>query len=211
MSIHPPAQETAARPVNGSGASHGPATANSGPPEVVLETALEPVATPLGYEIIAVELVGRGRGRIVRVYLDHANGVTLDSCTRMGRLFSAALDAAEESATGPDGAAVRAVLSEPYTLEVSSPGIERLLVKRHHFERFIGARVVVRTHAPLPGAEGAAARQRKFHGHIAAVAADPAAPDDARRGVVHLRGLDGQPDVEIPLVAIRKANLVYEG
>ena len=185
-----------------------------GSAEQLLEDSLDSVTAPLGFEIIAVELVGRGRGRIFRIYLnrrgDDATGVTLDDCTRMGRVISAALDAAELATDASAG--LRGLLADPYTLEVSSPGIERLLTKRHHYERFTGSRVVVRTRRALPGATGELARQRVFHGTINGAVADQVDPDDPRRGLVSIRGLDGGGQVyEIPLTAIKRANLVYEG
>ncbi len=184
-----------------------------GSAEQLLEDSLDPVTTPLGFEIIAIEIIGRGRGRIFRLYLDRRGddaGVTLDDCTRMGRVISAALDAAELATGG--SAALRGLLADPYTLEVSSPGIERLLTKRHHYERFTGSRVVVRTRRALPGATGEQARQRVFHGTINGAVAESAAPEDPRRGMVSIRGLDGGGQVyEIPLTAIKRANLVYEG
>ena len=188
-------------------------TARAGSGAEVLEDLLEPVVATLGFEVIAVELVGRGRTRIFRVYLDRldeAEQVTLDDCTKMGRVISTALDAAEASADSPGSAALRSLLADPYTLEVSSPGIERALTKLAHFERFIGSRVVVRTRRAIPGATGENARQRVFHGTIAGAVAD-AAPSDPRRGTVRVRALDSERVDEIPLTAIKRANLVYEG
>ncbi|MEZ4426085.1 MAG: ribosome maturation factor RimP [Nannocystaceae bacterium] len=169
---------------------------------VLLEQLLEPVAAPLGYEIVAIDVLGRGRGRIVRFYLDAAEGITLDDCTRMGRVISAALDAAE--ADPETSASARALLADPYTLEVSSPGLERPLTKRSHFLRFTGERAVVRTRGPLAGMSGEAARQRTFHGVIVGVTGG----DDERDGVVALRALEGEAVYAIPIPAIRRANLV---
>ncbi len=176
--------------------------APSGDP--VLERVVAPVVETMGFELVHIEWSPSKRHRIVRVYLDHASGVTLEDCARMSRVIENALDAAE---TSPDASDVRAALTGSYTLEVSSPGLERPLVKRSHFERFIGQRAVVRTDVPLD-AEGS---QRTFHGHILATQQDPAAPDDERRGTIVLRDLTGTTTHRIPLTCVRRANLVYEG
>ncbi|HRI08085.1 MAG TPA: ribosome maturation factor RimP [Nannocystaceae bacterium] len=173
-------------------------------PARLIEDVLAPTVAVLGYEVILVEWLGAGRGRIVRVYLDHPDGVTLDDCARMTRIISDALDAAEADPAQP---AVTALLSQPYTLEVSSPGIERPLCKRSHFARHTGKRAVVRTALPL----AAGSNQRTFHGIIVQVDEDPDHPGDDRHGVVALRDTDSEAEHRIPIAAIRRANLVYEG
>lgn len=99
-----------------------------------------PLVEEEGMEIIDIELrreAGR-RGRVLRLYLDKEGGPNLDDLTRVSRLLSELLDA-------------RIDASEPYTLEVSSPGINRLLKKVEHFLRFIGKRVRVRTRESVDG------------------------------------------------------------
>src|SRR5688572_12190043 len=88
----------------------------------LLEDAVEPVARAMGYEVVLLEWLGGRGGRVARIYLDHPNGVSLDDCTRMSRIFSNALDAAEAD---PQMPALAALLAQPYTLEVSSPGLDR--------------------------------------------------------------------------------------
>jgi ribosome maturation factor RimP len=182
-------------------------------PERLLEAVIEPVVATMGLELVHVAWTQSGRHRKLQVFLDRpsvdeadptAGGITLDDCSRMSPIVSNALDAAE--ADPESSAALRRLLEGAYTLEVSSPGLDRPLAKRSHFERFAGHRVTVRTTAPL--SEGS--KQRNFHGWIEGVEADPAAPEDDRRGVVTLRADDGEHH-PIPLVHIRRANLVYEG
>lgn len=170
----------------------------------LLESAVEPVARAMGYEVLLIELAGGRGGRIVRVYLDHPSGVSLDDCTRMSRIFSNALDAAEADPATP---ALTALLATPYTLEVSSPGLDRPLMRLSHFARSVGGRAVVKTRHAIPGA---AADQRTFHGRIVGTAVDPHHPEDDRRGTVALRALDGDTIQDIQLTDIRRANLVYE-
>ncbi|HEY8377716.1 MAG TPA: ribosome maturation factor RimP [Nannocystis sp.] len=170
----------------------------------LLEAAVEPVARAMGFEIVLVEWIG-GRGhRVVRIYLDHPNGVSLDDCTRMSGVLSNALDAAEADPETPE---LAALLSQPYTLEVSSPGVDRPLVRLSHFARFVGSRAVVRTFRPLPGQGGG--DQRTFHGRIVGTEVDAAEPGDDRRGHVLLRALDSDTIYKISLADIRRANLVY--
>jgi len=169
----------------------------------LLEAAVEGAARAMGYEVVLLEWLGGRGGRVARIYLDHPNGVSLDDCTRMSRIFSAALDAAEAD---PETPALAALLAQPYTLEVSSPGVDRPLVRLSHFARVVGGRAVIRTRVALtPGSD-----QKTFHGHIVGTEVDPLHPTDDRRGTVRLRALDGDTVHAIALTDIRRANLVYE-
>ncbi len=113
--------------------------------------AVEPVLGPQGYEVWLVEYVPRSR--VLRMFIDHAQGVSLDDCTRVSHLISDLLDA--------EGYAD--LFGDRYTLEVSSPGLDRRLVKPEHFRRFVGSLAQVRT---VQAEEG----RRKFRGEL--VAAD---------------------------------------
>lgn len=106
-----------------------------------LEALFEPVAEDRGLELVAVELLGSGRNRIVRVTIDRpgataaagerGTGVTIDDCATLSRELSALLD-------------VEDPIEGPFHLEVSSPGVERPLRKRRDFERFVGEEIAVR-------------------------------------------------------------------
>lgn len=171
----------------------------------VLEDVVEPVVETMGFLLCHLEWAGQQGRRILRVYLDHPDeqrGVTLDDCAKLNRILSNALDAAE---VAPEAGRLAKLLSGAYVLEVSSPGIERPLSRRSHFERFVGKRAKVRTYAPLE--EGS--NQRTFHGRIEATQPDPARPEDDREGLIVLAGDDGQHT--IALNRIRRANLEYEG
>jgi ribosome maturation factor RimP len=203
-------------PSSGEGA-HGSEAEAGGPggrqaaAVVLLESAVEPLVEDLGYELLLLEWLGAGKRRLMRLYIDSPSGVTIEDCTRLGRVLSNALDA-RESAAGAEGSEVRdpvlaALLGKPYTLEVSSPGVDRPLTRRRHFAEHLGGRVKLETWAPLePGSA-----EKKFYGRIAAVEEDPAAPDDQRRGVVTVHDADGDRTLRIPLPRIRRANLVWEG
>lgn len=98
-----------------------------------IQALIEPTLTGMGYELVALERVGRG---LLRLYIDKPGGVVIDDCVRVSnqltRLFM--------------------VENVDYErLEVSSPGLDRPLVKEADFVRFAGERVNLRLHAPIEG------------------------------------------------------------
>ncbi|MBI2358474.1 MAG: ribosome maturation factor RimP [Deltaproteobacteria bacterium] len=139
-----------------------------------------PVAADEGMEIIDIELrreAGK-RGRVLRLYLDKEGGPNLDDLTRISRQLSDLLDAELE-------------VSEPYTLEVSSPGVNRLLRRVEHFVRFVGKRVRVRTREAVEG-------RRSFLGLLKEV--------DGGEIVVVQEGTE----FRIPLSLIERANYEHD-
>jgi ribosome maturation factor RimP len=98
-----------------------------------LSALLEPVVSATGYDLEAVSVTQAGRRSVVRVIVDGDEGVSLDAVAEISQSVSAALDA-DDSAMG----------SAPYTLEVSSPGIERPLTLPRHWRRNTGRLVSVR-------------------------------------------------------------------
>ncbi len=103
-----------------------------------LKALMEPILEAEDAELVDLELAG-SRGRpVIRAYVDTEEGVTLDECARLSRLLERELE---------DVGAV----PERYVLEVSSPGLERPLTKRGHFERFAGREVEIRLYAKRDG------------------------------------------------------------
>lgn len=103
-----------------------------------LKALMEPILEAEDAELVDLELAG-SRGRpVIRAYVDTEEGVTLDECARLSRLLERELE---------DVGAV----PERYVLEVSSPGLERPLTKRRHFERFAGREVEIRLYAKRDG------------------------------------------------------------
>lgn len=98
----------------------------------------EPLVTHEGLEIVDVEFHRESRGMVLRFYLDRQGGISLDDLTRVSRQLGDVLD-------------VHDAVPGPYTLEVSSPGINRRLRRPDHFLRYLGQRVRVRTIAPRDG------------------------------------------------------------
>jgi len=103
-----------------------------------LRQLAQPVVESLGYELWHLEMVGGGNNSLLRVYIDHENGIALEDCERVSRELSAMLD-------------VEDPMSQRYRLEISSPGLDRPLVTEAHFERFIGEKVRVTLYAPVEG------------------------------------------------------------
>ncbi len=103
-----------------------------------LAQLIEPVVTALGYELVAIEHRRGTRSILLRVYIDSPDGIGVDDCSRVSHQLSGVLDVEEP-------------IAGQYTLEVSSPGLDRLLVKPQDYERFAGQMVKVRLHALLEG------------------------------------------------------------
>ena len=99
---------------------------------------IEPLIGRLGYELVELEhTAGRGSG-VVRLFIDRPEGVGLEDCERVSREVAALLDVEDPIPTA-------------YTLEVSSPGFDRVLRTQAHFARFLGSRVHVELAAPREG------------------------------------------------------------
>jgi ribosome maturation factor RimP len=108
---------------------------------------LQPAITAMGYELVGVEYRHGGQGGgLLRVYIDSAQGITVEDCGRVSYQVSGLLD-------------VKDPIAGRYTLEVSSPGLDRLLFKRGDYERFVGSRVKLRLASPREG-------RRKYQGRL---------------------------------------------
>jgi ribosome maturation factor RimP len=139
---------------------------------------VRPVVEGLGYELWDLEYAtGRGHG-LLRVYIDAEPSITLEDCERVSRAVSEVLDE-EDPVPGH------------YTLEVSSPGLERTLRTAGQFARFVGESVYVELAEPLEG-------RRRYKGRLRAAGAETVEIEvDGRRHV-------------LPIAGIRKAHLAPE-
>jgi ribosome maturation factor RimP len=129
-------------------------------------------------ELVILEEAGSRRQKIVRLYIDHPAGVTHDLCARVSGVVGRALDEADAF----EGA---------YSLEVSSPGIERPLRKRSHFEAQLGKRIYVKTRVPVGGS-------KIWQGTLLEVGTDEIVVQEAGR------------EARIPLGEVASAHLIYE-
>ena len=111
-----------------------------------LETIIEPIVTSLEYSLWGIDYVSRGRESLLRIYIDSENGIFLDDCVKVSRQVSAVLD-------------VEDPIADEYTLEVSSPGVDRPLFKLEQYAMFAGSMVSVRLRMPFEG-------RRRFKGVI---------------------------------------------
>lgn len=138
----------------------------------------------MGMELVEVEYVRAGRDAVLRLFIDREGGVTLDDCADVSHELSAVLD-------------VEDVIPCQYTLEVSSPGLDRPLKKPSDYERFTGRLVKVKTYEPMQ--DDAGNRRKTFLGHLEGLV----------DGVVRVRLTEGQT-ASIPLDRVAKANLEFE-
>lgn len=117
-----------------------------------LEALIGPVVESLGYQLWGVEFKSQGKQSMLRIYidsLDKEKGIQLDDCEIVSRQVSGALD-------------VEDPITEEYTLEVSSPGVDRQLYTLEHFAAWAGAEVNVRLRVPFEG-------RRKYRGIVKGV------------------------------------------
>lgn len=129
---------------------------------------VEPVVTGMGYDLVDTQV--SGRGRLVRIFIDKAGGVTVDDCAEVSRQLVRVLE-------------VEGIDYE--RLEVSSPGLDRPLRKVADFERFAGQRVDVRMR--MPDASG----RRRFVGQLQGVQGEAATVIvDGRAVALELSGME---------------------
>jgi ribosome maturation factor RimP len=115
-----------------------------------LSQLLGPVVASRGVELWELEYATRPGGGLLRLYIDSPQGITVDDCERVSRAVSDVLDEQDP-------------IPGEYTLEVSSPGLDRVLRKREHFARFAGEQVRVEMREPIAG-------RKRFMGRLIAVA-----------------------------------------
>ena len=143
---------------------------------------LEPEVAALGYELVELEFHPHRGGGLLRLYIDRTDGqtdgVTVEDCEAVSRRVSATLDVSDP-------------IPGEYTLEVSSPGFDRPLRTRAHFQRFVGSRVHVESLVPRAG-------RRRWTGRLVAV---------GESGIE--LAVDGQP-VAMDLKEIKTARVVPE-
>jgi ribosome maturation factor RimP len=137
------------------------------------------IALPLGIEIVEIELKGGGKNQFLRVSIDKPEGVTHLDCETVSRQLGEALDADD-------------LIPAHYTLEVSSPGVERKLFKIKDFERFRGQKAKVVLREPIESV-------KTLEGKISGV-------EDGRIALE----LAGGAQVQFPFTQVERANLKFE-
>jgi ribosome maturation factor RimP len=152
----------------------------------------ERVAATHGVEVVEVELKGGGKARTLRIIIDKPEGVTHEDCANVSREVSTILDVED------------AVPGGSYTLEVSSPGLDRKLSRAQDFARFTGSRIKVMTREPVNG-------NRHFEGRLQSFT-DGKLSLEVVSGKKKPKPGHAQPGqhVDIELANVEKANLVPE-
>ena len=141
---------------------------------------LEPPIEALGYELVDLEYAREGRGGILRIYIDRSSAgpggqISVDDCARVSQAMSQVLETHDP-------------IKGHYTLEVSSPGFDRILRTRAHFERFVGERIFAELKLPIDG-------RRRYVGVLKSIAGDTIVVE-----------VDGSAH-SLPLERIQKARL----
>ncbi len=144
-----------------------------------LRRVLAAVVETMGYELVGVEFHARRDSALLRVYIDGETGITLDDCQRVSHQLGGVLD-------------VEDLIAGRYTLEVSSPGLDRPLFEPRHFVRFAGSEVRIQLRELLDG-------RRKLIGRLLGMRDDEVVIVDA----------EGR-EWRVPLERIEKARLVPE-
>lgn len=146
--------------------------------ETTLHSKIETVVTSMGYEFVGCELMPMNGSKIFRIFIDTATGVTLDDCSKVSRQVGAMMDV-EEPFQGR------------YSLEVSSPGIDRPLFEVKHFQQFVGSQVKIRLHTAIN-------QQRQYKGKLKQVEGEN----------IHLLVEGSEKEVILPYDQIDKANVI---
>jgi ribosome maturation factor RimP len=144
-----------------------------------IEAVAERVGQSEGIEIVAVELKGGGKSRLLRIFIDKPEGVTHTDCESISHQVGTILD-------------VENLIPGSYTLEVSSPGVERKLLKYRDFERFQGKKIKAILREPVENS-------RRWEGTLASCA----------DGLITLEVAEGK-SIRFPFEQVETANLKFE-
>jgi ribosome maturation factor RimP len=117
--------------------------------EQQMHELLEPTVEALGFELWGLEYLSQGRHSLVRVYIDGENGITVDDCAAVSEQIGSVMD-------------VEDPIQGDYTLEVSSPGMDRLLFKLEQYAGYVGEIVELRLRSAFEG-------RRKFRGLLKSI------------------------------------------
>ena len=140
-----------------------------------LRNLLEPAIKALGYSLWGIEYVSQGKHSLVRVYLDKEGGIGIEDCTQASKQISSILD-------------VEDPISGEYTLEVSSPGLDRVLFSLDQYKEYLGWHLKIRLRENFEN-------RRKFTGQLKAIVND------------ELVLIIGDEEYTIPYELVEKANL----
>jgi ribosome maturation factor RimP len=157
-----------------------------------IEEIAERVAKSNGLEVVEIDLRGGGKARMLRIFIDKPEGVTHEDCALFSREVGTIFDV-EDAVPGAE-----------YTLEVSSPGLDRKLSKPADFERFTGSLVKLMTRDPVSGNRHFEGRLKAFHDGRLSLELS------GRKKSKKQEEVAAGSAVEVELANVEKANLVPE-
>jgi len=146
----------------------------------LLNELIEPVVTAMDYEFVGLEYLNQGNGSVLRIYIDQEQGISVDDCADVSRQISAVLD-------------VEDPIPGEYTLEVSSPGMDRPLFTKEHYIQFVGHEIKLSLIQPSEETN-----RKRFRGILSAV-----------QGEEIILEVDNE-EFCLPINNIAKANLVVQ-
>ena len=114
-----------------------------------LNDLIKPAIEKMGYELTDIEVITQGHEQLISIFIDNLTGIKIEDCEIVSRQISLLLD-------------VENPISGKYTLEISSPGLDRKLTKLNHFKRFIGNELRIKLLRSMDG-------RRNFRGKLLAV------------------------------------------
>ncbi|MGE3919462.1 MAG: ribosome maturation factor RimP [Gammaproteobacteria bacterium] len=142
----------------------------------ILSELLAPIVTALGYEFWGCEYLSQGKHSLLRVYIDSDDGINVDDCAKVSMQISAVLD-------------VEDPIKTEYSLEVSSPGLDRPFYTLEQIARYVGHKVRIKTRIPYE-------KRRNFLGNLVAT--------QGNKVVVEVE----KQQYELDFADVEKANLV---
>jgi len=145
-----------------------------------LTQMLKPAVEGVGYELVGIEHLPMGKSTVLRIYIDSPDGITVNDCSRVSHQVSGVLDVEEP-------------IKGQFTLEVSSPGIDRPLFSLEQFAQFIGSKVKLKLYHAIEG-------RRKITGVIDSVEGED----------IIVKEVDTDDCVQLQMDDIDKANIISD-
>lgn len=145
-----------------------------------LTQLLKPAVEGLGYALVGIEHLPMGKHTVLRIYIDSTDGITVSDCSRVSHQVSGVLEVEEP-------------IKGQFTLEVSSPGIDRPLFNFEQFEQFVGSKVKLKLYHAIEG-------KRKITGLIESIEGDD----------INIKDADSDMTFQLQIDDIDKANIITD-
>ena len=145
-----------------------------------LTQLLKPAVEGLGYELVGIEHLPMGKHTVLRIYIDSSDGITVSDCSRVSHQVSGVLEVEEP-------------IKGQFTLEVSSPGIDRPLFNFEQFKQFVGSKVKLKLYHSIEG-------KRKITGVIESIDGED----------INIKDADSDSLFQLQIDDIDKANIITD-